>query len=410
LIHTRTLEAARRHFQTRLPELLITDLYIFGKDTQEVTDKKYGAKLISGFMRAASRSDRKPPVWVLTSEAEQSLRRQVGDSEALGYRFETCSGERIQGDDVERISAPGTLCVFPDVKQLREIDQFDQLIESALGITDAGDSGEARPAGDDQPETATDAPVIHMREEGWQERLAGQVSTEHWSADRCVIVWAQADGLQQLIQYLGPWFSHEGLTDPDPLTDADDPLCRLNDHVNLKRLLLGLELPRELYAQLRVELLYWGLSRNLYFTQRSLNAQHVARTWKLIRNEDRGPLSVLRHDLLGMLKAAERPDLRGKAVSPIQECEEILGVTSLADSFADLESAATSGLLAERDIGWLLSRPDKVSLARSRVSKSFKDLEQMLQDVAGQLEAYHDEILKQRMWIETVDHYLGGDV
>jgi hypothetical protein len=129
-----------------------------------------------------------------------------------------------------------------------------------------------------------------------------------------------------------------------------------------------------------------------------------------MRNEDRGPLSVLRHDLLGMLKAAGRTDLRGKVLSPIQQCEERLGVDTLANSFAELESAATAGRLSGHNIDWLLMKPEKVSQVRGQVGKDFQKLEQVLQEIAGPLERFHDEIVRQRMWIDTVDHYLGGEV
>lgn len=308
LLHRRSLNGAHGAARLRMPSLVLSDVSIVSNEEDaSLGDRKYGEALIRALVRMGSEHSSPPPIWLLTAESESKIVEAMSGTNLGAYRF-VSSPEQQPSEDP---TLPGTISVFEDRKNPMDIDAA--LMASLLSRRRQDEPSPEREAVFKPDSTV---PVVTGRLEAGKfspplDELAGVLSDSR----TIVVIEAKCTTRLQLAKQLVTWFKNEGLPDSD--LKMDETRFRLNDHVSHKRLVLALQVAPNLFDSVCPKLMYWGLQNDLWFVRAGkgehvTSPEEIAKKWMTIRNENRGPLSVLRHDLKNQWDSKELvPHLKG---------------------------------------------------------------------------------------------------
>ncbi len=406
LAHTRGALAAVNMAGRKTPRAVLTDLFILREEHGlEPASKKYGKQFLMKFIELAASRPSPPPIWIFTQEDETTVCELLDNAQLKGYRF-LLNGKTASMNHV----APKTISVFSGEKRPDRIDRklFTRLLEmcAAPGADDLG------PLASGIQDLKEDANVLSIPIE--KVNFNGEIA-RLWDArikkrpDSTLVVEAACGTLDDLAGKLSLWFKHPGLPDSDPVF-SDDSLYRLPDHIMHQRLVLGARIDKEIFKTLPASLLYWTLMRNIWISPSKLSPGKLSVTWSHIRHEDKGPVSVLRHDLLNEPKWNESNlfgVLKG-AVNITRQLDQMIRVRHEPE-MQKLESALMNGV---KGGGCITNCVKNVRVAESSPAEVFKllhELELTLGEGGKKNEALRDSAMGQRRVIHLIEDYLGGE-
>lgn len=404
LRHTRGAAEALRLINMRLPRVVFSDLYITkGETDRESSTLPHGIRFLRGLLDVAHSRSARPPVWILTAEEESVVREHLGDVTHSGYRFIPSSGA-----DPKQLAESGTICVFAAQKRPDEVPQFEPFLQEVFAAGSVSDL----PADQPPPSEAIPRPhpaivkSLSLHAPGFGEISQVYLETQRAETPGVVIVRSHRTVVAEVETDLSTWFRHPGLPIPDPFLSDPDTNYLLTDHVYHRGLLLALCIDEDVFRQLPIELLYWGLSRNIVFESSQSDDQELARTWLVIHQEDRGPLSRLRHDLRNQWLGPELETFLNKTIGTLNDCEKLVQLPSRARQRLDSLSAEESDTSVR--LKGLLRATSEVDGDRQEFRQNLQELDQRLLDAADQEPALKPHVDKQRLMLHALDDYLGG--
>jgi hypothetical protein len=325
LVHRRGVESALDAASQKLPLALLSDMYILRTEADSrPASKKNGLALIEGFMKLASARECTPPIWILTQEEETAVVESI-DTGAMGsYHFESAK------DDAPRdLTAPGTFCVMTGSK--RPDEAADDLLDALLTRV-----AEQCLLGKDLPDVESDATSavpnrtieVALHSDDFEAELSDAAAKLRQDELTVLIAKASRRNLAKGVEDLATWFTHPGMPDPDAYRVSADARYPLHQHARHSRLVLELNLPPSLRRQASPAFLYTMLQHNVWFPVSGFAGEQLASAWLNLRQEDRGPLSVIRHDIKNEWIDAERQPLLTRAIDLLARCEDLLALST----------------------------------------------------------------------------------
>jgi len=394
VVHRRGVSQARQDLQRKLPILLMTDLNIVNREDEAACEEKHGLNLIKAALAAAGRAGEHPPIWVMTQEAESRLHKRLGSGDLHGYRFIPRAAA-----SVEELASPGTICVFSGVKRPDELQPglLERVLSSGRGPA-AGELPGSPPAGVEAEYLDLEGPELTEGLQDWLDESGTEPET-------LLVVRTKGSSRKALADSLARWFGHNGIRDRDATVEEDPETYRLTDHVYHKRLVLAAALGRRLARQVPPQLVYWALCRNVWLDRRAQADPKLAGVWASLVQEEKGPLSRLRHDLLNLCKQEGLAGRSADIKRVLTECEAIISLPESASN--KLEEALLRGEGAAEVIRELLGGPKQVEAARTAAEDGLREVDQMLTSLKDRGVGATGELAQARLTVHVLRQLLG---
>jgi len=313
--HRRGRLAAMALVQKRMPLAFITDLTILEQEDGDTSQRKSGALLLRDFLRLTGATKDRPPVWILSQEAEQDVVESLEQQASYVLR-ETANAS---ADDQ---TAQGSICVFSGAKHPADLP--DGLLEHLISRVGSDVSGSAAPAGLEEIKNGPAHLAIPSTSRGLRSRMREALNSNDVDHGTVLVVQGKATRQNQIIPWLETWHRHPGIPDRDPAFANDPTRQLLTDHMYHKRLVLQLTVSATVRRRLRAQILYWGLQNNVWFDTRAVPPERLASKWVAIAQETKGPLSYLRHEVRSTWVDAALQSVLAETVQAINECEKEL--------------------------------------------------------------------------------------
>ena len=386
VLHARSLNGAKALIDRRMPLAVFSDLHILESDESPLNPlMKHGLAFLKALMKRSSETSR-PPIMILTAEREADVRRDLRIEADSGYRFVS-----FDPTAVAELGEQGTVCILSEEKNLTARPFFEDLLEATV-----------RPSRRQEP-VVTDVALVQLELDGedFSSRLAAEIDANAGNRKTLLMATGRAADLEELTGKLHVWFSHPDVRDLDGRADEDAERYPLHDHVYHKRLLLAVWLEEDLFSRVSVQLLYWCLSRNVWLTRNSATPMAVAGAWSNIRNEAKGPISVLRHDL-SLWSAPELNLARQKATDETTTCDDVLLIPDAMATRVEVALSCGEGALAVMEEVLQLQGP-----ADSWIGALDK-LEMALQEGVRVDRSLEASVKRQRNMLHLLQNYLRG--
>jgi hypothetical protein len=404
LKHARGAVEAASLIKARLPRVVFSDFLIpKGEMERESPALRHGVEFLRELLSVARSQSESPPIWVLTAEEESAVRERLGDVTRSGYRFVPHSGA-----DPKELAEPGTICVFSTQKRPDKVPQFEQFLQEVFAPKPVSELAVDQPVPSEKVPRPQPIIVKSLSLRGPEFNRVSQayLETHRAGTPGVVIVRSHATEAIDLETDLSTWFGHPGLPTPDPFLSDPDTNYRLTDHVYHQGMLLALCVDEDVFARLPIQLLYWGLSRNVIFESPQSDDQELARTWLLIHQEDRGPLSRLRHDLKNQWRGPTLEPILNKTITTINACEKAVLYPDRLRQRLDSLSAGESDTSVRLES--LLKAAGDVEGDRKRLRRNLQKLDQRLLEAEDEARSLEPNIDGQRKMLHALDDYLGG--
>jgi hypothetical protein len=341
LKHKRGVVEALKLLDNRMPRAVFTDLHIVCDETSgEQAALRHGLTFLDQFLETAYNTAQFPPIWIMTAEDESVVRDHLGDVTSRGYRF-IPSNLADQGSFAES----GSICVFSNQKRPDKVTHFQNFIKKIFesgGVVVTQDN-EITDAGSriDIEQINWITLPLHGQDFTVLGDIYRQLSEERTL--KLIMVHDRCTNMEEISRDLGIWFKHPGLPVLDPIF-KEDTKYRLTNHVWHKNIILNLSIDSSLYERFPIQVLYWGLSRNLYMETNKNKEQDVIKIWTTFRHEDRGPFSHWRHDLKNQWSNPDLAQLLKSTIEILNACDNSVSIPNELrqglDSFAfnDIEA------------------------------------------------------------------------
>jgi hypothetical protein len=404
LFHRRGLAGALELVQSRLPKMIFSDLFISKNEADGgASSLAWGISLIQGILECAKRQGEFPPLWVLTAEDEPEVRKHLGDITGYGYRY-------IPSiiTDPKELSTTATICIFSQEKRPDLISQFlpvlHEIFDTRLTSGQLGVYSATEEINKEEIPVFINSLALKSPEFEVLSNLFMDIQSR--KQDGIVIVRGHCNTIDDIGANLNKWFGHPGIPIIDPLLPSFGTNYRLTNHVWHKDLLLVLSVTQDIFETLPIQFLYWGLSRNLIFEKRFIKDQDIARMWRVIRQEDRGPLSQMRHDIKNELSTLNLEARLMNLVEILYSCEQsVLLPNNLRQS---LEGFTTGEQGALRSLTELLKESPDVEEDRKKFRQSLQFLDSKLLELISIDRSIKPRVDLHRSMLHSLDDYLGG--
>lgn len=402
LRHARGSDLALKLCEHRLPVLIISDLMIpREEDGAPGALLKNGIDCIQRILSIAKNHHEFPPIWIVSAETAEEISGHFPMLSDHGYEMHQAEVKNIS--DV--VCQPGRFCVFP-VKNLVEVEDFDLLLEIVFKNKAQADassfySESKTPA----QQIETNVRTVSMKEKKWDQELARTYERAADTPAAITFVICEPRNKEAIGTVLLRWFTHPGLPDPDAGTEQPSILYPLYNHVFHKRLVLLLQCREALRRSVSVKFLYWGLSHNIWFDTLSTSPDEVARRWMMIRNEARGPLSVLRHDVKNKVFGEQVIGLRDSIIEATHQCEQWL-------TFSKAEEDNLQGILQNESSDSLLPQAMLVKdqrQYRAEVSGQLGQIQNLIFECAHRDPSLRTFLEDKTQMLNILEEYLGGE-
>ncbi len=403
LAHAKSYMGAGSIVKDRPPLAVLTDLYILKNEEDDIAGMVNGLNFLDDFIRMACSGPLRPPIWIFTNEDEPGVRQSL--KENITFReYDFPSSE--DGDKIK----PETIRIFANEKRPDKLeDQLEgDLLKTLLNWCDSNrtaNGGEST-----QPmrslESIPGGRVVHLKNGFFDDAFYNSDYLEPLPRDGVVQVRSDRVGLPGLIQNLSAWFAHPGFPDPDFAGRRNRGLRRLTNHVAHKRIVLAVPVEEQPYSQLPVVFFYWGLSRNIWLHPAGGAPANLSRIWVEIRQEDRGPLSNMRHDLNNEWTKPGLPPLLSEAVEAITQCEKTL--TPPAETLLEFEKKLLDGSATEKCITDHFMGVEEVEKSRKEAGRRLRSIADILRQGDNLESSVRESVAKQRKMLQNLEDYLGG--
>ncbi|MBT3191898.1 MAG: hypothetical protein HN341_05020 [Verrucomicrobia bacterium] len=404
--HFRSAAPALELAKQKLPVAMLTDLYILGdEDDGRPGSKRNGLALIEGFVAIASAEPDPPPIWVLTQEEESAALEGLATGALGAYHL----ADAIAGSPAD-LTAPGSLSVHTGMKRPDQIDEtlLCALLSGPGGAKTREDSvlcAGSRRRTDASPTHAIEVPLNAVDATADLRDAWLQLQDDEQAV---LIVKTRRRSIKEFTKDLVLWFRHEGLPDPDSLSEASADLFPLWQHVRHSRVVLSAVIGAKLFSRFPPALLYLGLQKNVWFSPSQVDPSELAAEWGSLRQEDRGPLSVLRHDVLNEWTSPDCKPLLSRALDLITQCEGLLAYSekqrrALQETLASGDPSQASDLLLGR-----LLEAEATAKAREEVKSVLMELWKPLMEISNRMPEAGDAAARHRRTLQILSTYLGS--
>lgn len=321
LRHTRGALEAQQMIKSRMPAAVFSDYCILKDDADTASkggQKQFFELFFSSFLEKAESLGKKPPIWIFSgdpgSTLEQDLRKLDAKSQYRCLQSESA--------DPHMMIKQGCLSIISGTKWPHKVDKsLLNLLWEAL---------------ETDHRKANSTKLVTVEDEGTQDHIrvctvdkAGGIPdslAETWkktNADSVLMLRAACATGTDAASALNAWFSHEGLPNIDPDMRRLAPAHKLCSRVYHKNLLLCVQAKNDI-PWITPKMKYFGITQNIWFAPPQTPLGSLGRTWLSMISEDRGPLSVIRHQISNEWRIDSLNRLKEELVQLINQVEKAL--------------------------------------------------------------------------------------
>ncbi|MFN2233576.1 MAG: hypothetical protein ACK2U1_05065, partial [Anaerolineales bacterium] len=332
LEHRRGYKEAAYLVDRKMPRAVLSDLTIYKDEIQDETaNQRNGIKFLESVLETASANKSKPPIWVLTAEEESTVSSQMSGVADSGYRF-------VPADEMtaEQLAGQGIICVFPNLKRPLDLDRFPAFLEALLG--------DREPILNIQHKAGMIEDFlmpVPLRSDAFGNLAAIQVERFVPHQKRTLLVQDQCTDYKEIGEAITLWFNHPGIPFINEDIREKGVLRHLNNAVWHKELLLNIVLPEEVFKRLPIQIKYWAMFNNIWFSSGESDPAILNKIWLEMQQEERGPLSKLRHDTSNQWKNPDLNFIKTTMLELIRGGENILRFSE--EELRQMDHALASG-------------------------------------------------------------------
>jgi hypothetical protein len=403
IVHTKGVSAAIKTISQKLPIVVVSDWHILRDESNtDISSPKWGGELIANISKLGDLKNFFPPIWILSSEDLSNIKQRLSKIQKGPYQIVSA-----KLTDHEKIIQNKVISVFEDVKTLGGQGERNLLTRLLKNSIMPYESERALDQSKKERLPKNDLiRILHLRNGKFDDNL--EILGPFFREDQCngAVFIAQASTAAVLAKNISAWISHPGIIDPDPLFDHDSSIYNLSDHVIHKRLLLTNIVSDKLFSELHPCLLYWGLTKNMWFSQKGQETDELFHMWNEIPHEERGPMSTFRHNVKNSFGRKKLIAILNEIVELSYQFENLVAMS--LEEQRIIEKALLSSNIKPEHVKKILRTNTSVKKAKSDCRIIIQKIDGLLSEGLKKEPIVDAFVRAQIRILQILDGYIGG--